>query len=89
MFLTVGVVRREFKECDEDEIKRFLEDSEPVNTRRSTKSSVNKYRKWKEWRKKTYPSVPTPPELECNDPRKLAIYYGAQLRNIYDLDSKS
>ena len=40
MFLTVGVVGKEFEECDEDEIKRFLEDSEPINTRRSTKSST-------------------------------------------------
>ena len=42
MFLTVGVVGKEFEECDEDEIKRFLEDSEPVNTRRSTKSLQRK-----------------------------------------------
>jgi hypothetical protein len=60
-----------FSECDDSELRRYYEDSQPANTRAATKSAVAQYYKWRTWRIETFSNARSPPSLDCDDADEL------------------
>ena len=56
-----------FKQCDQEDLDKFSEESVPPNTRKATKSAVNQYNEWRQWRTKQFPNQTPPPALDCGN----------------------